>query len=290
MGIINRIGIYVILGILALSVNGCEIINPAEDIPSYIKIEPFQLTTQVDEGSASQSITDGWVYVDEILLGAYTLPATIPVLETGEQEIIVDPGIKENGISATPVIFPYYDRFTTSVNLTETETIAIQPKTQYKGNVEFVFIENFEGSHIFTDDRDEYPETAVSITDDGSFEGNSGKITLTKDSPLFDVATLSFFENLPSNGIKVYLEINYKTEVEFGVGLRGRNFAGAEELYVSNGLNRSAIWKKVYINLTNTVIDANLEYYQVSLVAELPDEMESADIMIDNIKLLHFEF
>ncbi len=54
-----------------------------EPLPAYIYIPAFELRTTQGEGSASSAITDVWLTVNGEFLGAYELPARIPVLQTG---------------------------------------------------------------------------------------------------------------------------------------------------------------------------------------------------------------
>ena len=60
------------IGIIVLLFHSCEIINPEEDIPSYIYVEEIKFTsTNPDQGSSSNKILDAWVYVDDELIGAF---------------------------------------------------------------------------------------------------------------------------------------------------------------------------------------------------------------------------
>ncbi len=68
---------FLIIVIAALS-GGCEKKDDASLVPSYLYIEKIGLNTQYEQGTASHKITDAWVYVDETLIGAFELPATIP--------------------------------------------------------------------------------------------------------------------------------------------------------------------------------------------------------------------
>ena len=62
---------------ILLLLSSCELINPEEDTPAFIKIDNFDYT--VDVGTAK--IVDAWVYIDNDLQGIYPIPNTIPVLK-----------------------------------------------------------------------------------------------------------------------------------------------------------------------------------------------------------------
>lgn len=286
-----RISIYLFLLLIIASTSACNLINPAEGIPAYIHIKEYQFETNIGtEGSNSQRIEDVWVYVDNNLLGAYDLPATIPILSTGEQEVVLDPGIRENGISALPTVYPYISRVTLTANLEAGVVDTLSPVGRYSDDVEFLFVEGFDENHIFDVDRDDDDGTFIEASTDNALDGKSGRIHLTTDHSEIQVATRLEFFDLPETGfIPVYLELDYKTDVEVLFGLIGLNDSGTEEFYYSHALNPKSDWNKVYLNLTEVIVNSRLNVYQVGIAARLPIDMslDEANIYLDNIKLLH---
>jgi hypothetical protein len=87
--------------ILIIGAFGCNAINPAEKVPTYIQIDSVQVLNMVPakHGSVSHKITDVWVYYNLQLLGAFELPAKIPVLADGKGQLQVVAGIWDNGLS-----------------------------------------------------------------------------------------------------------------------------------------------------------------------------------------------
>src|SRR5688572_31891479 len=81
--------------------SACEIINPTEDTPSYLKINKIVLDPRKNStetyGTASNNITDAWVFVNGKLIGTFELPASIPVLESGSAKVEILPGIYGDG-------------------------------------------------------------------------------------------------------------------------------------------------------------------------------------------------
>lgn len=285
---------------LLILLSSCDIINPEEQIPSYITIAPIEFTADNDtQGSASSKITEGWLFVDGEFIGAYSLPATVPVLFSGERTVRVQAGIKDNGINETAEIYPFYETAEFQVTLTPTETVTVEPKISYLAEAEFAFIEDFESSdHIFQDDRDGNPATTIEITSSDVFEGNrSGKITLTPNNPQIQVATdaNSLFSDLQKDQVFVYVEVNYKSDVPVLWGVIGYNdgiFSDAVEVY-DPGFNAKDEWNKIYFNFSQILFNENFAALQFALTANLPSEngafvTEEAEILLDNIKVLHF--
>ena len=62
-------GLLSALLVVLFQFSGCEVINPDEEIPSYLYIPKITLNTDYpSQGSNSNGIADGWVYVDDYLI------------------------------------------------------------------------------------------------------------------------------------------------------------------------------------------------------------------------------
>lgn len=281
--------------------SACEVINPEEQIPAFVQVEPFTVETNASfEGSASAKITEVWVFLGADYIGAFPLPATVPLLATGEQAISIQAGIKDNGISSLPEIYPFYKPYEVTLNLEAGKTEIIEPTTSYVDNAVFEFIEDFESpNHIFSDDIDGVEETRVEITSEEVFEGNrSGKIVLTSDFPEITVATdiNQVFKDLQDNSVFVYLEVNYKSDVDvvWGVATHPNATNTLDRNFVADpGFIAKDEWNKIYFNLSQLLFDNQGEGHQIILSTFIPLEngaltMDEAVIYLDNIKLIHF--
>ncbi|MCD6346268.1 MAG: hypothetical protein J7L96_02485, partial [Bacteroidales bacterium] len=125
----KRKGAFGLIALVFIVLMGsCEIINPPEQIPSYIRIDTFNvLVNDFDQGSASHMITDIWINIGGKIIGTYVMPFTIPTLETGLQTVIISPGIKVNGISASRRKYPFYKPVKLDIELHEGEIHLIEP-------------------------------------------------------------------------------------------------------------------------------------------------------------------
>ncbi len=283
--------------LVIFAITGCEIINPEEPIPAYIYVESFDLVTDpATEGSNSSNITDVWLFSDGDFLGVYPLPATIPILKSGMTNLRLRAGIKENGIAATPDYYPFYAPYDLAIDLREARVDTIRPVIEYLDETKFSFIESFDGGgHLFSEIRVGDIENKITLTTADVFEGTkSALIQLDTSHNIVELATGLSFDDLTETGKKVYLELNYKTEVPvlFGlIGFDNTNAAG-EGLY-GNGVNASSEWKKIYFNLTAAAVTDNFDFFKVGIRSSIPKEdgkfkLENAKIYLDNIKLLHF--
>jgi len=267
----------------------CDVINPEEEIPAFLEMETFNLLSSPNTGSSNENITEGWVYVDNNLIGAFSKGKPFPVLASGTVDIIVDPGVHENGIGFTPSLFPYYTRYTTTLELIPGQTTTFTPEFRYQEDTDFRFIQEFDNTTIFNVDRDGNEETTINYTSDQAFEGTSAIIELDNDNPFFDVASNITFDLPTMGGNQPWLEINFKTDVPFAIGLLAQDFSGQVTPLYLNGLNTTTEWRKVYINLQETINNLPFPPYQVGFSAMLPTDQNRGTIFIDNIKLLHFK-
>jgi len=271
----------------------CDLVNPEEPEPAYLEINEFVFSTDVaTQGSSSSKITEVWLFVDGEYKGAYDLPAFIPVLKEGPAKIRLEAGIKENGRRLTPDIYPFYSPFTIDVTLEANKTETITPVTTYLPEAKFSFIEDYEDNRIriFTDNIT--GNQSIIRTQDDAFEGQySGQFYLTKDSVrVVEFSTSTSFNSLMDNGVYVYLEINYKSDVPVAWGVVGQvDIITGLERSLEVGFSANEEWNKIYLNISKSIVDSQLDDYKIAFQAFLLEESpDSANVLIDNIKLVHF--
>jgi len=268
------------------------------DIPSYISIDSIGLTVTGDQGTASNKIVDAWVYTDNDLEGAFELPAKFPVLKSGASQITIMPGIKLNGMSETRVAYPFFNPITVPATLThEVETKINTKFTTYKANTVFAWIENFEDPNFSLDPTSISDISFTRIGDPALLslypgEGNSfaARAFIQSDTLLFECESHDDFifpahsSDLESS---VFLELNYKTNCPITVGLVVYGAQTVQKPVIV--INPSKVWNKIYINFTPTVLsNTTATKYKVYLKAQKEADGPDAEILIDNIKLLHF--
>ena len=292
---------FPVLLALSLALPGCD--KEVEPIPAYLHIEQFQIeaTNPSVHGSISEKITHARIFlVDKITgeshaLGVVTLPATIPSLTTGEQEINIDPMIKANGNTLFLEIYPFYNRFKQTINLVPNEETTVSPVTSYVDNAVFEFVEDFEGpGHLFEVDRDDNPATAIVLSQDDVFEGEySGKITLDSANNVI-VAASNYLYTLPYSDVgKVFMEVNYKTDVPLEFGVLNIDGAGNEYPNFEFVVLAKNEWNKIYFDMTDIISTASFNRFVFVMRAGIPYDngkptLNKAEIFLDNIKLIHF--
>jgi len=279
---------------LTFSFWGCSKESYPVEFPAFLNIKPFVLETNpVLQGTSSSKISGGWLFVDDEFLGYYKLPNSIPIIKQGEVKIMINPGILENGISATPGIYPFYTSLEQSFELSPGKEMELEPLIRYANNTKFALIENFEsGFSVLSEVIAGASINKIENQKEDVFEGQqSGRIKLTREHPTVEIASGFRWPKSLFTNPKVFIEVNYKSEVPGVFGLIGypkSNFEEGIKVY-RYGFNPSKEWNKIYFNLTDLISTSNFESYRLVFKAEMnPNEKNSASIFLDNLKVIHF--
>lgn len=290
-----RLFYRLLIVVLLITQVSCDVINPDEDVPGYLIINDFNLETNFGlEGSNSHNITELWIYADGKYIGAYDLPAEIPVLEAGVTDITILPGIRKNGISATRVTYPYYTQYATNVDFVPGQDVIVTPDFGYKENLTF-WMENFDDPGIKLS-ASTNSDTTLEVTNNAAlvFEGSgSGMIHLTSDTAYFFARTEEGID-LPS-GRQIFCEIDYKCDNSFAVGLESYSQgsvdrAAALVILPSTNDNGVAEWNKIYVELSYIAGNfPNADFFTFYIESYIDGGKTASEIYIDNIKIVHFE-
>ncbi len=255
------------------------------EIPSVIEIEDYEIVQRGNEGSIRHNFSDLYIYENEIFLGAYSIPAQVSNIRNGDINLLIFPGIKENGITQTPSIYPMMEAFQGSLSFEDNSERSILPTFGYKSEANFRLIDEFESETTFRVDLDEDPSTTISF--EPGFEGYSAKIVLDSAHPLFEVTSVDGKRGFPFDGTPIYLELDYKTDVNLQIGLIAWSNSIAEVKQFRYGIRPKLDWNKIYINLTPEIAGSQLEFYKIVIRAEHDPNLSSSTILLDNIKWIH---
>lgn len=291
----------ILLSILAFVfvLQSCEIINPPEEIPSYIRVDEAILDiTDVTQGSAIHNVSDCWLYVDGHMIGVFEIPFEVPVLASGKVHVEIEPGIHSSGRDAQREVYSMLTNYYIDTVLTAGQTTKITPHYSYRQGVQFLMEESFDqiGFKFETDDSSTYDFV---VTQDGALEGNSMYVSLPKSDYTghFECRTNDVY-SLLNNGV-TYLELSYKCNDYFNFGMFGivetaTSVTGVREniltVYPTNGR-----WSRIYLNLKEAIsnsaaTDGRFQpFFTAIRVDTLSPVGENSEFFIDNIKLLHMD-
>ena len=269
---------------------GCNLINPTEEVPTYLRVDSFQYNASPTLlATASHKINTVYVYDAGSLLGIWELPALIPVQSADiGKKLLLLPGVDYNGIRGQQVAYPFFQA--------DTLTVAPQPgmvqpyvaHTTYLANAKMIWSENFELSNKLgiklSGDTVVVPVSGAGQVFEGS---RSGGVFLKSEG--------QSSESISNEGFAIdykketYLELNYKNTVPVQVGLFTTPYATGEPYYeYLIGLKPSAEWNKVYIDLRGFA--GNYQGAAYRLVLRVRDEGGAAGYaLFDNIQVITTE-
>ncbi len=283
-----------ILIFLTLFLGACDIINPEEDPVSFIRVESMDLeVTDPSEGSPSNSINDVWINVDGVLIGAFEMPVSIPVLREGPVEIAAFAGIQKNGISNERLRYPFYDFDIQNITLIPEQEVLLQPVARYIPDVLGFRIEDFEdvGFKFQRSVTSDTTMDAISdpVPDEALRGSNVGVVYLDEERDHFKFHSTLELELALIN--IAYVEIDYKVDGPFRVGLRRSEPSVADYSIIGFNPKRNANgdpeWNKVYVELNEAIdILGNEEEYEIFLEADW-NGSGTATYLFDNVKVVY---
>jgi hypothetical protein len=280
--IYRKLFYFILLVVVMGATYGCNIINPSEPIPTYVRIDSFEFT-----GSGLTDIKCITVFYNGNNIGSFDLPAVIPVVTSGNGGTLqVAPGIIVNGRNERPATYPFYKMAFLSLPEKPGEIINFIPKTNYYDSVVITKISDFNSG--ITQFSKASGTTSLRVVTDPSLvlEGTgSGAVYLNSSA---DSSIDSTIKSFPIKQGYSFLEFDYKTTTPFTVGVK----ANLGTLYSSNinylaGVLPNNKWQKFYLNLSGFTTNYPADSYHFFIKAALQDQTNGV-LLIDNIKLVTF--
>lgn len=282
-----------IIGLMALQ--ACDDGEEAEtEVPSFIKVDSFQVTTGPGQGTNHQNFSDVWVTVEDPnkFKGAYELPAKIPLLREDETEVILRPGIMQDGISSTRNRYPFFTSHREVLDLKPGEVIDLTeedriPAVEYSENISFQWMESFNDEDNINLEISENSTMGFEITNEGDevFEGSGSlKGAFSEEGQILEVKSDKIFDIDPND--PAFMELNYRTDLELLIGIIShRGDETRRELKM--GLNPTGNeWNKVYVTFSEFVGRQGMgRPFEIFLGAQNPTD-EDNELFLDNIKFI----
>lgn len=255
---------------------------------SYVIFYPTFQTTP-GQGSPLQQFSEYHVYVNNIFHGAFVPGTSIPILADLPVDLQILPGIRENGISSAPMVYNLVTPWVKQSKLVPGQETVLQTEFSYKSVARFRWLEEFEArSHSVSLDLDQDSLTVCRQSEKtDTLSGHFGEILLTPNHPYIFVAQSLPISGVPTDGRPVFLEMHYRNDIEFRVGLQGSEGGTTPVNQLKVALRPRSAWNKIYINFTPDVQASDLSFYRIIFEAQLPDGMEVGRISLDNLRLIH---
>lgn len=278
--------------VLLLSASACNVANKAEQVPTYVKIDSviLDIDNPSVQGTSSHNITSVWMYYNNSPVGIFDLPCNVPVITEGtEGTLSIIPGITLNGLVDLQPQYSFFTFDTIKLATNPTGTVNYTPVVQYTSAAKFPYKEDFEVGNSFTPFTPGLTDdTTIHRINDKSmvFEGGgAGYISLSSAFP--------YSESISNNGFPIaageaYVEINYKCNVPFEVGLYNTLNEGTDVYEYIWAVKSTDVWKKIYIDLATYRGKYPGKNYKLMIKASLPEGGSSGYVLLDNIKVVTY--
>ena len=270
-------------GLLLLYLSSCE--SQRADVPAYIQVDSVKVSTNSSlEGTNKQNITDVWFNLDGSRVGAFEIPACFPVIAEGVYPVSISAGILKSGIHDFREIYPFFKVVRDTLKFVANQIIPLTPVFEYKDETQF-WIENFEdpGLKLYTNDSTNY---LVQVVDPDNSENHVGLVYLPDTVDAFQVFTKIDMTLAPT---PVYMEIEYKSDEAFGIGIIIKQMGGGtENIRPFTIVKASDKWNKLYLNLAEQfALSSGAVSYDVYFFFTSDVGVET-HTYLDNIKILSF--
>ena len=273
--------------LLASGFAACDLINPDEQIPGFLKIDSISLSTSVEEGNPDHNMVDAWVYENEKLIGIFELPAVVPILKSGDAEIRIRGGIKLNGQVATRIPYLFTKDYQATIELFPDSQISVNPTLEYQNWANHVWLEDFESVGLSLAATDLSEAELIRVEGEEAYQGKSLKLAINSSQNIFECKSGLAYD-LPGGGDPVFLEVTYRCNHSFVVGLFSRDGGGTFQVPVVV-LSPKEDWNRIYVNLTD-IISSNSAFIDhqpfFGFVRDEGFEGE-AHVYLDNIRLIY---
>ncbi len=250
----------------------------------YIIIPETVLKTSTNQFQ-SQNLRDLWVYSDDVLLGAFPIPARIPIVRKDSFRLRFFPGIREFGILARPEIYTLMDPYSIVQKDLGQDTLVLKPIFSYKNNMITLLQEGFESGSVFTFDLDTIAGHSLMRSNQSVKEGNSAGLGMMDlQRPVIEVASIGFTIK-PSSRMSAFVELDFKSDSEVKIGLNSAGGSISEKNYFFT-LRPSSEWKKVYIPLSEFLNVERFNSFQLLIKSDLAKSSTSSFFTLDNIRII----
>ena len=275
--------------------------------PVYLALPDLSMETDYNrEGTASDAFTTAWVLHNQEVIGIYELPAVLPAtLGVGNHNVTVLPAMNLNGISGLRTIYSPVNPIEFSLDITEEDFLdtlsfsARERSTTYQSFYEVELIENFDQAGLnfqklnnsdTTLERIKDPDSTFSYTPPYASQpennGQAGLIALSPENRRGEFSSISTY-SLPRGLQNLFVELNYRTNIPFSVGLVAITPDG-ERRQITVTLNPKEEWSKLYLDLiTEYNAFPNASGYKLYVRSQLPAGRAAGRIFLDNLKLVY---
>lgn len=287
-----------LLVLALLSLTGCELLDPPEPAPAYIRLSnPRVELDSVNQFYSNIGIRNVWLYHGGIFQGLYTVfpdsDVVIPVIDLERSDFILEGGIYETGQSAYNLPYAFWKRENLDLPLTALDTFTIDLRFEYVEErlYDFRVNEAFEGNSVdfvpFSLSLNEPGGTFMNLRSDAPFQGTGyAQVDFGPGDRYFQAINSSPFSL--TRGKQVFGEVTYRNSIPLTVGLLYQNAGGLSSRDVIT-LSATNTWNTVYVHfvdLVREIVNTGGEDTAFWLYLKADSEDKEGYIALDDVRLI----
>lgn len=293
----KHIKIAIISFLVIFYFGGCNTEN--NFIPSYLKIDSFNVDASSIGGNNVHQITTFQLYQNNQFLGTYPVPSQIPLDAEGKNNFIFAPYVKLNGSSQTYGSYKVLNPLDTFISLSRNSTTNFTPKLVYRSKAKILWQEDFQNSTstlipISVTKGDTTQIVSRPFVLNNRFSGYTNCYAATFENTdsfkSMDLGCFDIFKNIPLDGVSVYFEFDVKTDLPIQVALKRNSPTNGNEYVPYLVINPTGgVWKRFYTDLIYEIQgQAAGTTFQIIYSIDKPASFSgSHEILFDNIRLSH---
>ena len=302
---------------LLAAISGCDIINPKEALPIYIRIDhPRALVYAKDDcpkpSDPAYYYDSGikYVYVNQGSeeIGFFELPCVIPVYpDKGIKNFLFTFGsnqVEIGGLNGSASTYPFWKPVSVNVNVNPLDTFVLDTVKSlnkltlryYSDTVlKYAYQNKFESATTefdYATPGNEHNVSFVVKSSDKHQGCSAGYAAFDSIHTDLDIQTAAAFELPFANVTDMYLEVTYKGDVPFTTGLISTPLSSG----VPTSLNWGAFlyspdeWRTAYIRLNDVVAQAGAlidNSFKVYFRAKKKETEPTGKLWIDNVRVIY---
>lgn len=257
--------------------------------PAYLNIDTLEFNYGPEFGSDKQDIKHVEVFFENFSVGFYELPVRIAVIPTKEKSnLSIFPAIDVNGFKKQIVRYDMMQKYSIDQKFEVGETYTVNPVFTYSDAVEIDYVENFENGNSFNFNLDQVDSTFSKRVTGDAATGNYAVKIESKTGEYIAVATEAVFKEWTSEAPKVFVEMDFKADEPFRLGLVDVS-SGTDIKLPFITLNAKGTWEKIYLDVSKVIIDNKGTSYRLYVDFGGQGSFGEASLLLDNIKILHIQ-
>ena len=266
----------------------CSLFDTFDEVPMFLDIESVEFESIPVQGFNTSNITAVEAFVDGFSVGVFSLPAKIPVLQTNDSvDVAIFAVIRNNGITSNPVKYPFYKEAEYVLDFEAGKNVPLKPVFRYRSDAIVVPTCDFESNICITNNIDNNTDIVFERSTETDYGNFCGKITIPEANTFFEKSSFQSFLKSDLNGNIAFLEMDYRCETNFGVGVVLSGQGVPDFPAYTLVLNPQETWNKIYIEISQLISVANVESFQL-LFGTTTATTDPGSIWIDNLKVVYF--